>query len=79
VIEAGRARGGDYRTREELQYHGRGPAGEPFELLAPMPKQVAMNMPSAAVVTIPVSTKPRNPTAKANANADSGTPPAVAG
>jgi len=43
---------------------------------APMPKQVAMNMPSAAPVTIPVSTKPRNPTAKANAHADSGTPPA---
>jgi hypothetical protein len=44
-----------------------------------MPTQVARNMSFAALLRIPVSTRPRKPTANANANADRGTPPAVAG
>jgi hypothetical protein len=44
-----------------------------------MPKHVARKISLAALDRIPVSTRPRNPTANANANADSGTPPAVAG
>ena len=46
---------------------------------APIPKQVAMKMSLAALDRIPVWTNPRNPTANAKANADSGTPGAVAG
>jgi hypothetical protein len=44
---------------------------------APVPKQVAMKISFAALDWIPLSTNPRTPTA--NANADSGTPGAVAG
>ena len=38
-----------------------------------------MKMSFAALDRIPLSTNPRNPTANANANADNGTPGAVAG
>jgi hypothetical protein len=38
-----------------------------------------MNMSLAALDRMPVLTSPRNPTANANANADSGTPGAVEG
>jgi hypothetical protein len=46
---------------------------------APIPKHVAMKTSFAALERMPVSTSPRNPTAKAKANPASGTPGAVAG